>query len=109
MKKHFYSHIVDTSSLILELGDMELSQEERKHLLTLIDENLHHAILEKVLSELIEEDKKIFLHHLATDNHDEVWKHLKAKITHIEDKIDSVAHELKKELQSDIEEAKKKE
>ena len=52
MKKHFYTHIIDTSTLSLELGEMDLTSEERIHLFSLIDANIHHTILDLVLSEL---------------------------------------------------------
>ena len=62
-KKHFYTHIIDTSTLSLELGDMDLTPEERMHLVSLMDSNIHHTVLDLVLSELSESDKKIFLLH----------------------------------------------
>ncbi len=100
--KHFYSHIVETSSLTLALADIDLSHEERLHLLQLTEENLHHTILDAVLSELSEEDKKLFLQHVATNSHDKVWNLLHTKVGNIEEKIQKVVHELKKELHKDI-------
>lgn len=105
MKKHFYSHVIETSSISLALGEMELTQEERKHLITLAEENLHHAILEAVLSELSEKDKQEFLVLLAADDHDKIWKLLKDRVTHIEDKIKQTARDLKKEIHKDIEDS----
>lgn len=101
-QKYFYSHIVETSVVSLELGEMDLNPEERVHLISLVESQLHHIILDTVLSELSEEDKKIFLQHLSLDNHDKIWEHLKSKIESIEDKIKKVAEELKKELHKDI-------
>lgn len=106
--KHFYSHIVETATLSLTLGDMELSQDERLELLSLAHDNLHHTILDTVLSELSEDDKKLFLQHLAVDNHDKIWELLKSKIENIEEKIKKVAEDVKKELHQDIQDAKKK-
>jgi hypothetical protein len=60
-KKQFYSHIVETSSISLTLADMELTSDERKELIGLVELNLHKTILDLVLSELSEEDKKQFL------------------------------------------------
>lgn len=108
MKKSFYTHIVDTSTLSLELGDMDLTQEERIHLISLINSNLHHEILDLVLSELDEEDKKIFLKHLAHEEHDKVWELLNKKVDNIEEKIKKTAEDLKKELHKDIKVAKEK-
>jgi hypothetical protein len=106
-KQYFYRHIVDTSSLSLDLGDMDLSSQERMHLISLIDSNIHHAVLDLILSELKPTDKKIFLSHLASENHDKVWKLLNDKVGNIEEKIKKTAEELKKELYKDIREVKK--
>lgn len=108
MKKHFYSHLIETSIISLELADLDLSKDERIHLLQLAQDNIHHAILDAILSELSEEDKKIFLHHLSKDDHDKVWEHLRQKIENIEDKIKSAAESIKKELHKDIKEIKGK-
>lgn len=107
MKKNFYSHIIETSSLSLALGDMDLSQEERVHLISLAEDNLHHTILDAVLSELSDEDKKLFLVHLTESNHDKIWKLLNEKIENVEGKIKNIAETLKKELHEDIENATK--
>lgn len=107
-KKYFYTHIIDTSTLSLELGDMELTQQERAHLISLIDSNIHHAILDLILSELSSSDKKTFLTHLASEDHDKVWKFLNEKVENIEGKIKKTAEDLKKELHKDIQEIKDK-
>ena len=108
-KKYFYTHIIDTSTLSLELGGMELDPKERTHLISLIDSNIHHAVLDLILSELKPMDKKTFLTHLASENHDKVWKFLNQKVENIEEKIKKTADELKKELHKDIKEVKKTE
>src|SRR5258708_21254412 len=100
--KHFYSHLVDTSTISLEIGNMELKKEERVHLLSLAESNIHHAIMDAILSELNEEDKKKFIEHLNIDNHDEIWKLLTGKIDNVEEKIKKAAEDLKKELHKDI-------
>ncbi|MBI2614001.1 MAG: hypothetical protein HYW62_04495 [Candidatus Levybacteria bacterium] len=106
MKKYFYTHIIDTSTLSLELGNMELDAAERAHLISLVDSNIHHAVLDLVLSELNPVDKKTFLAHLASENHDKVWKFLNGKVENIEEKIKKTAEDLKKELHKDIEEVR---
>lgn len=104
--KHFYSHIIDFSILSLELGDIDLSHDERKHLISLIEGNIHHTILDLVLSGLSESDKKIFLKHMAEEKHDKVWGFLKSKIENIEEKIKKAGEDLKKELHKDIKEVR---
>ncbi|OGH15704.1 MAG: hypothetical protein A3C22_01475 [Candidatus Levybacteria bacterium RIFCSPHIGHO2_02_FULL_37_10] len=103
-KKYFYTHIIDTSAISLELGNMDMTSKERIHLISLMDSNLHHEILDLILSELNPIDKKTFLHHLASENHDKIWKFLNQKVGNIEEKIKKTAEDLKKELHKDIKE-----
>jgi hypothetical protein len=105
-KKYFYTHIIDTSILSIELADMEMAPKERLHLLSLIDSNIHHEILDLILSKLNPTDKKIFLAHVASDNHDKVWKFLKGKIRNVEEEIKKTAEDVKNELHKDIKEIK---
>lgn len=105
-KKHFYSHIVEVDSLVFQLDQMGFTQEEKTHLISLVDSSLHHVVLDVVLSELSENDKQIFLKKLASEDHDAVWELLNNKIEHIEEKIKKAADELKEELHRDIKEAK---
>lgn len=105
-KKHFYSHIVETSSISLSLGDMDLTQNERKELLGLVEANMHKAIMDLVLSNLSEDDKKEFLLHVSLDHHESIWNLLKAKIGGIEEKIKKAAEDLQKQLHEDIEDSK---
>ena len=108
MKIHFYSHIVETSSISLALAEMDLTPDERKHLIELASGNLHNAILDVVLSELSDKDKEQFLELLANDENDKIWKLLIDRVDHIEDKIRQAAEDLKKELHKDIEESHRK-
>ncbi len=103
--KHFYSQIVDLSSITVEIAGMDMKREERLHLLALAESNVHHAIIDVVLSELSEEDKQKFVEHLNSDNHDQIWKLLNSKVENVEKKIKKAAEEIKKELQKDIKEA----
>lgn len=105
--KHFYSHIIDNTSITLEIANINMSQEERLHLLALAESNIHHTILDVILSELTAEDKIKFMEHLHSDNHDKIWELLNDKVKNIENKIKTAAEDLKKELHKDIEESKK--
>lgn len=100
--------MIDISALSLELGGMGLTSEERMRLISLVTSNIHHEILDLILSELNSSDKKIFLHHLASEDHDKVWKFLKSKFDNIEEKIKKTVEDVKKELHKDIEETKLK-
>lgn len=107
MNKHFFSHLVEVDDLHSELENLELSDEEKIHILKLIDESIHHTILDAILSELSDEDKKEFLSHLDSENHDQIWEFVNGKIDNIEDKIKQAASDIKKELHTDIKETKK--
>ena len=106
--KHFYSHLVEFDSIVIELNKMNLTEGEKTHLLGIIDESLHHTVLDAVLSQLSEEDKKVFLEHVISNDHNKIWKHLNSKVDNIEEKIKIAAHDLKKKLHEDVKEAGKK-
>lgn len=101
-KKQFYHEVVETDSVVVKLHEVGLSEEEKAHLIALMDSSLHHVILDAILTELSPQDKKLFLKELATDDHEAIWKFLRSKITGIEDKIQKAANDLKKELHEDI-------
>jgi hypothetical protein len=105
--KHFYSHLIQFEELFIELDDLNLSQDEKHHLGKLIDSNLHHTVMDAVLSELKEEDKETFLRLVSSDKHDKIWEHLIARVELIEEKIKKAADEIKKQLHEDIKEVKR--
>lgn len=107
--KQFYDHIIETDSLMLALQSLEIDETEQKHLEMLIESTIHHEIIDAILSELSEDDKKVFLTHLASKNHEKVWDYLMDKVDNIEEKIKKAAEDLKKELHRDIDDTKKDE
>lgn len=98
----FYSHLIDIDSIIYELDKMELSVLEKKQLLTLIDKSLHNKILDVVLSELSQSDKRAFVTKVTFEENEKIWKFLNQKLDKIEDKIKKAAQDLKEELHQDI-------
>ncbi|MBI2031878.1 MAG: hypothetical protein HYT08_04670 [Candidatus Levybacteria bacterium] len=108
MKKYFYSHLITLDILETELDTLILSKEEKKELLDLAHQSIHHTVVDAILSHLSDEDKEIFLRLLAEGNHDKVWEHLNEKTDKIEDKIIEAAEEIKKQLHSDIKKIKGK-
>lgn len=105
--KYFYSGIIDISSITIEIADMDMEPHERKHLLELAESNVHHTILDTILSHLSEDDKKEFLKHVRDEDNENVWKLLKEKVEGIEDKIKKAAEDIRTQLHADIEETKK--
>lgn len=100
--KQFYSHLIETQSIIVELDKLDLTDEQKAHLAGLIDSSLHHTVLDAVLSELSDADKKVFLQSLKEDDHGKIWQFLNEKVDNIEDKIKKAAEDLVKEMHEDI-------
>lgn len=99
---HFYSNIVSVEEVVSDLDLLNLTRGEKKELADLAHLNLHTAIVDAVLSELTDSDKKIFLELLARDEHEKIWKHLNEKVEEIEEKITTAGDQVKKELRGDI-------
>lgn len=102
MSKHFYSHLVELDTLHLELDNHELSDAQKEEIKRLLDESIYHTVLEAVLSELSEEDKKVFLSHLVDDDHGKIWEFVNGKVENIEEKIKKAADDIKEKLHEDI-------
>jgi hypothetical protein len=107
MIRHFYTHIVETETISLELDALDLKSHEKEHLERLVEAQIHHVVVDTVLTELPEEDKKTFLEQMHTKNYDKVWKLLNAKIDKAEEKIKKAAQDITKELLKDIKDLKK--
>ena len=106
MKKHFYHHLITIDSIHAALDGLDLTVEERKELIDIAESGIHHLIVDTILTELSEEDKKIFLTHMADENHDALWKHIKGKIDKTEEKIQTAVDGLLADLHKDIAKAK---
>lgn len=105
--KQFYSYLVEIESIILELDKLNLTDEQRHHLASLVDSSIHHTIMDAILSELSDQDKRVFVQHFKEDNHEKIWKFLNEKVTGVEEKIRKAADDLKEELHKDLKEAKR--
>lgn len=106
--KIWYQKIITIEPILQELNEMDLSEEERAHLSELLDSSLHHAILDEILSNLKEEDKKLFLKMLDADpENQKLVEFLNEKIDHIDIKVKKVADDLVKEMHDEVREAKR--
>lgn len=102
MNTHFFSHLVEIQTLELEIDGMSMEEHEKKEIKKLIHENIYHAVLDAVLSELSEDDKRDFLTHLASEDNEKIWNFVNDKVENIEEKIKKAAEDIKKELHKDI-------
>ena len=107
MNNYFYTHLIEVESIIVELDKMDLTQEQKSHLASLVDSSLHQTILDAILSELSDADKRAFIQHLDKADHEKIWRFLTEKVDGVEDKIKKAAGDLKKELHEDLRKAKK--
>lgn len=103
---YFYSHLVDLEPLEKELSLLDLKPAQKKELLEIAHINLHATILDAILSELTQADKKKFLTLVALGQEEKIWSHLNDKVENVEGKITKAAFDLKSELKKDIERLK---
>lgn len=104
--KHFYTHIVDLDDVHKELDILEISDDEKNHLILMIESSMNHAVIEALLTELEGDHKHSFLMHISNDDHDNIWKTLKEGHKDPEKRIMEAVQELKDEFLSDIKNAK---
>lgn len=97
--------MIEIESLTIELDELDLSEKQRLHLAQLIDTSIHHTILDAIFSELSDQDKIELFKYLTSQDNDRIWQLLNSKVDNVEEKIKSVADELKKQLKEDITEA----
>lgn len=63
----FYSHLVDISDLLEILEKFNLTDIERDEIYTILDDILHHRIMEQLLSSLPSDHHATFLDRFASD------------------------------------------
>lgn len=108
MAKYFYSHIIETTEISLDLGGLDIPKEDRIKLIALAQENLHHSLLDLVLSHLSEEDKRTFLSHLIIPDHEKAWEFVVNRVEGAEQKIINEAKRVKNGFKKDIMQSKKR-
>lgn len=109
MPKLFYDYLINVEEVIVELDQNEISIEERTEFISIIDETLHHHVLETILSNLPFEHHQNFLtkFHKAPHDPDLLMYLRQVSGVDIEEKIKSKASEVKKEILSEIKKSKK--
>lgn len=105
--RYFYSYLIEVESLVGALDELNLKDHHKHNLTSLIDSSLHHTVLDAILSQLSESDKKFFLKRLSEEPESlELMDFLNSRIGKIEDKIRQTADDLKQALHKDIKDAK---
>ncbi|MBI4028776.1 MAG: hypothetical protein HY376_00185 [Candidatus Blackburnbacteria bacterium] len=109
MSKIFYDHLIILEEVEIELGKLDLDRDERRELEELIEETLHHRVLDRVLSELPRVHHEEFLQRFSKTPHDPyLIEYINERIEksvgeHIQDEIEK----MKKEIMADIQEGTK--
>jgi hypothetical protein len=90
----------------MEIDSLSISDNEKDHLKSLAESHIHHNVLDSILSELSEDDKKTFLHHIESKHQENIWTFLNSKIEDVEEKVREAANVIKRDLLKDVREAK---
>ena len=106
LQKYFYSHLLYDNDLEAELDSLDITSGEKDELLELSHIHVHQTVMDAILSELTDTDKKRFLELMAEGKDEKIWEHLNKKIEKIEDKITIVAKQIKEEMKEDIKKIK---
>ena len=106
--RKFYSHLIEIDSLTVELESLNLADHEKHELAHLVDSNIHNVVMDAILSNLNEEDKRKFAEIVLSEDHKKIWNFLNEKSGSVEEDIKKAALEFKKKLHEDLKEAKQK-
>lgn len=106
----FYNHLINIEEVFIELDTPEIESEEKEELLGLIDQTLHHHILQLILDYLPKEYHETFLAHFHQAPYDpELLVFIKERVEiDIETVIKTKADQTKKEILAEIKKSKKK-
>lgn len=99
MTKIFYDHLVLREEVTIELDKYAVRAEEKEELIQLVDETLHHQILNTILTHLPKEKHREFLEKFHQAPHD---KSLLEYIKNFEEEIIKTAEKIKSELLLEI-------
>jgi len=110
MQKHFYHKVIVIDSIHVGLADLDLQPHEKDELINIVETSVHHTVLDTILSELAENDKKTFLALVTQPDqkHDLIWAFLEMKVDQAEKKIIEAVNKLITALHEDIKEVKTK-
>lgn len=103
MAKIFYDHLTITEEVTVELDHYQIDKEEKEEIIQLIDENIHHRVLDVILQKLPKEKHEEFLRQFTLSPEDnKLLDYLRQEIADIEELIIAEANTVKKELLAEI-------
>jgi hypothetical protein len=107
MSKLFYDHLIVIEEVTSVLDEHELTDDEKHEFIELIDETLHHHILDTVLTHLPEEHHEVFLDKLVKHPHHPDLLHFLKERTQvdIEHEIQKTGEKVKRMIMKDLKES----
>ncbi len=107
MSKIFYDHLVIREEIDCELNNYRLDPEEKEELIDIIDQTLHHHVLNIILNHLPADKHREFISGLKTDpGSDKLMEYLQAHCPEIESEIKKHTHQVKQEILAEIKKSK---
>lgn len=104
MSKIWYDHLVVIEEITSHLDQFEVDPEEKQELIDLIDQTLHHHVLNVLLNHLPNEHHYEFIASFHTNPADEkLLDYIKSKVqVNIEEEVRKQATRIKKEILNEI-------
>ena len=104
MSKIFYDHLIVIDDVLIELERHKLTAFERQEILGIIDQHVHHHVLNAILTHLPKEKHGQFLNIFhAAPYHKDLLDYLKKEVSEdIETKISGAVEKAKKEIIAEI-------
>ena len=99
--KYFFEEIIEIERIPTLLASDEFSENERQYLLNLAKSSIHHKVIDLVLTELADEQMKLFFIEAldTSEDHASTLEMLKAKVEGIEEKVVILVKEAELELE----------
>ena len=109
MAKLYYDHLIIFEEVDVELGKLDLEHEEKEELHHLIEEMVHHRVMDRVLQVLPRQHHENFMHEFKKRPHDTALIHyINERIDEsVERHIQEEMEKLKEEILEDLKGKKK--
>ncbi len=105
IRRVFWDKLIEIDDLQAEIEQYKLPRKEKTELLKVVYQTIDIRILDIVLSSLPKEKHQSFLDRLTKKpKHNKLLKFLKENVENIEDKIQNLAKEVKKEILEKLQE-----
>lgn len=108
MSKIFYDHFIKLEEIEVEFDKLEMEPEEREELEHLVEEMVHHRVLDRILTHLPRHHHAEFLDRFHKAPHDEsLIRYLDEKIERsVKEHVEEEMEKLKKEILEDLRSSK---